>query len=181
MTTFIAFLRGMNLGKRIVKMDELKAIFSSLKFENVRTYIASGNVIFDATENDEKKLTAKIEKALKEALGYEVFVMLRSEKELAKILKDNPFGDVTDGMGQYINFFAETPPAKVAKEIEKESIPTEQVKFKGREMYMLFYCKMSDSEFFKKNTYEKSLGMKATNRNLNTPTKIMALIEKTKS
>lgn len=180
MTTYIAFLRGMNLGKRIVKMNELKAIFNSLKFDNVRTYIASGNVIFDSKDKDEKKLTVKIEKALKETLGYEVFVMLRSQAELAKILKDNPFKDVTEGMGQYINFFAEAPPKNVAKEIEKESIPTEQVKFMNREMYMLFYCKMSDSEFFKKNTYEKRLGMKATNRNLNTPVKIMAMIEKSK-
>lgn len=180
MTTYIAFLRGMNLGKRIVKMDELRKIFEELKFENVRTYIASGNVIFDTKEKDEAKLTAKIEKHLKESLGYEVFVMLRTQTELEKILNDNPFKDVTDGMAQYINFFKETPPKTVAKEIEKESIPTEQVKFIGREMYMLFYCRMSDSEFFKKNTYEKRLGMKATNRNLNTPVKIIAMIEKSK-
>jgi uncharacterized protein (DUF1697 family) len=177
MTTYIAFLRGMNLGKRNVKMDELRKIFSELKFENVRTYIASGNVIFDTKEKDEKKLTAMIEKHLQESLGYEVFVMLRARAELEKALSENPFKDVAT-RGTYISFFAEAPPKAAAKEIEKRSSETEIFKFKGRELYMAFHVGFSDSLFFKKNDYEKLLGMKATNRNINTPVKILAMLEK---
>lgn len=178
MITYIAFLRGMNLGKRNIKMDELRKIFSELKFENVRTYIASGNVIFDAKEKDEKKLTATIEKHLKESLGYDVFVMLRTHAELETVIKNNPFKDVVDGNGQYISFFAEPPPKGPAKEVEKATTGTELFKFKGRELYMLFYVGFSESEFFKKNNYEKLLGIKATNRNINTPVKILAMLDK---
>jgi uncharacterized protein (DUF1697 family) len=181
MTTYIAFLRGMNLGKRNIKMDELRAIFSGLKFANVRTYIASGNVIFDAKETDEAKLTAKIEKELKEKLGYQVFVILRTRAELEAVLKNNPFRDAAGAMGTYISFFAEAPPKAAAKEIEKNSSDTEIFKFKERELYMLFYVGFSDSLFFKKNNYEKLLGIKATNRNINTPVKILAMLEKDKN
>ncbi len=156
MTTYIAFLRGMNLGKRNIKMDELRAIFSELKFTNVRTYIASGNVIFDAKEKDEKKLTAKIETHLKEKLGYEVFVMLRTHAELAVVLKNNPFKDATGAKGTYISFFAEAPPKATAKEIEKNSSDTEIFKFRERELYMLFYVGFSESVFFKRTITKSS-------------------------
>jgi uncharacterized protein (DUF1697 family) len=168
----------MNLGKRNVKMDELRKIFSELKFENVRTYIASGNVIFDAKEKDEKKLTTTIEKHLKESLGYDVFVMLRTHAELEAVIKNNPFKNVADGKGQYISFFKEAPPKGPAKEVEKATTDTEKFKFKGRELYMLFYVGFSESVFFKKNNYEKLIGMLSTNRNINTPVKILAMLEK---
>src|SRR5882757_8621427 len=105
MTTYIAFLRGMNLGKRNVKMDELRGLFSELKLANVRSYIASGNIIFDTKEKDEKKLTGKIEKHLKDGLGYDVKVMLRSRAELEAVLKNNPFKDPPAGTNTYINFY----------------------------------------------------------------------------
>jgi uncharacterized protein (DUF1697 family) len=92
MTTYIAFLRGINLGKRNVKSDELRSIFSGMGFGNVRTYIASGNVLFDTKEKDAEKLTKKIEKGLQDALGYKVIVFLRSHGELESILENNPSG-----------------------------------------------------------------------------------------
>jgi uncharacterized protein (DUF1697 family) len=179
MITYIALLRGMNLGKRNIKMDELRKLFAELKLGNVRTYIASGNVIFDAKEKDEKKLTAKIEKHLKDSLGYEVFVMLRTRAELEAVLKNNPFKDAPENTTTYISFFVEAPPKAAAKEFEKQhTSDLERFKFKDRELYMNFYINFSESQFFKKSNYEKQLGMKATNRNLNTPVKIMAMLEK---
>jgi uncharacterized protein (DUF1697 family) len=179
MTTYIAFLRGINLGKRNVKSDELKAIFSETGFENVRTYIASGNVIFDAKEKDGEKLTKKIERSLEDKLGYKVIVFLRSQAELENILENNPFKNEHGKDGKcYISFLYDEPPKAAAKEIEARSSDTEIFKFIGRELYMLFYVGFSESVFFKKNDYEKVLGVLATNRNLNTPTKIMAMIKK---
>lgn len=178
MTTYIAFLRGINLGKRNVKSDELKTIFSETGFENVRTYIASGNVIFDAKEKDAQKLTKKIEKSLEDKLGYKVIVFLRSQAELEGVLENNPFkADLEKGGKCYISFLSGEPPKNAAKEIEARSSDTEKFKLVGRELYMLFYVGFSESVFFKKNDYEKVLGLLATNRNLNTPTKIMAMIK----
>jgi uncharacterized protein (DUF1697 family) len=171
MTTYIALLRGINLGKRQVKSDQLKSIFSGLGFENVRTVIASGNVIFSVKEKDAGKITQKIEKGLKDKLGFDVIVFLRSEDEVGKILIDNPFRDAADGK-TYISFLSDKPDAGLSKEIEERSSDTELFKLIGRELYMHFYVGFSDSVFFKKNDYEKVLGCLATNRNLNTVLKI---------
>ena len=179
MITYIAFLRGMNLGKRNIKMDELRTLFSALKFENVRTYIASGNVIFDAKEKDEAKLTTKIEKQLKDSLGYAVKVMLRSRAELEAVVKNNPFKNPPAGTNTYINFYEELPAkAAMKKFLDERSSETELFKFKGRELYMMFHGGFSDSQFFKNPKSEKQLGVTVTNRNLNTPVKILAMLDK---
>jgi len=173
MTTYIALLRGINLGKRQVKSDQLKSIFANLGFENIRTVIASGNVIFSAKEKDAGKVTKKIEKGLKDELGFDVIVFLRSEAELEKILDGNPFKDAEKGT-TYISFLLGVPGETAVKEIEARTSDTEIFKFRGREMYLLFHVLMSESVFFKKNDCEKVLGLLATNRNLNTVNKIAA-------
>lgn len=178
MTTYIAFLRGINLGKRNVKSDELKSIFSEMSFDNVGTVIASGNVIFDAKEKNPEKLTKKIEKFLEDKLGYKVIVFLRSQAELESILEKNPFKDDHGKDGKcYISFLSTEPPKDAAKEVLARSSDTEIFKLIGRELYMHFRVGFSDSEFFKKNDYEKVLGVIATNRNLNTPIKILAKMQ----
>jgi uncharacterized protein (DUF1697 family) len=178
MTTYIAFLRGINLGKRNVKSDELRSIFSGMGFENPRTYIASGNVIFDTKEKDAEKLTKKIEKGLEDTMGYKVIVFLRSREELEGILENNPFKDA-HGKGStcYISFLSAEPPKDAVKEVVARTSDTEKFKLVGRELYMLFHVGFSESVFFKKNDYEKVLGVIATNRNLNTPNKILAMMK----
>jgi uncharacterized protein (DUF1697 family) len=179
MTTYIAFLRGMNLGKRNVKMDELRTFFSELKFKNVRSYIASGNIIFGAKEKNETKLTAKIENHLRDQLGYEVKVMLRSEAELEAVVKNNPFKNAPGGTNTYISFYDKAPgKAEIKKFLDERGSETELFQFKGRELYMLFHGGFSDSQFFKNPKSEKQLGVTITNRNLNTPVKILAMLNK---
>jgi uncharacterized protein (DUF1697 family) len=86
MFRFIAFLRAINVGRgRTVKMQSLRQVFESLGLSRVATFIASGNVIFDATTRDTKTLERKIEKRLREVFGYEVPTFIRREAELAKI------------------------------------------------------------------------------------------------
>ena len=179
MTTYIAFLRGINLGKRNVKSDELRSIFSGMGFENVRTYIASGNVLFDTKEKNAEKLAKKVEKGLEDTLGYKVIVFLRSQDELEGILENNPFKeDHRNGGICYISFLSAEPPEAAVKEVVARTSETEKFKLVGRELYMLFHVGFSESMFFKKNDCEKVLGVIATNRNLNTPNKILAMMQK---
>src|SRR5215471_9205178 len=92
MFRFIAFLRAINVGGgRTVKMQSLRQAFESLGFSRVATFIASGNVVFETTTKETKALERKIEKALREALGYEVRTFVREEAELAKIVNHWPF------------------------------------------------------------------------------------------
>ena len=73
MFRFIAFLRAINVGRgRTVKMRSLRQVFESLGFSKVATFIASGNVVFETTTKKTKAFERKIERALKEVLGYEV-------------------------------------------------------------------------------------------------------------
>ena len=81
-TQYVAFLRAVNVGGRVVKMTELKKIFEGAGLEDVSTFIASGNVIF-ASAKPPQKLEPQIQAALQKALGYSVVTMIRSSAEVA--------------------------------------------------------------------------------------------------
>jgi uncharacterized protein (DUF1697 family) len=87
----VAFLRGMNLGNRRITNADLGAAFSGLGFEDVTTYRASGNVIFQSSGQSEGELIAEIEEGLEEALGYEVPTFVRDEGEVDSIADFDPF------------------------------------------------------------------------------------------
>jgi len=91
MERYVAFLRGMNLGKRRIKNEELRAEFEALGFADVATFRASGNAVFGADGKGEGALARRIEAGLGDALGYEVPVFLRSCTEVAAIAAREPF------------------------------------------------------------------------------------------
>ncbi len=91
MIRFVAFLRGINVGGRTVKKEKLQEIFNDLGFENISTFKQSGNVIFEANGADAGKIDKRIEDKLRTALGYDVFVLLRTIKQLKAIVTSDPF------------------------------------------------------------------------------------------
>lgn len=93
-TRYIAFLAAVNVGKRIVKMERLRGLFSDLGLENVRSYITSGNVFFETTAPDREALTERIQAHLERELGFHVDVLLRTEAEVQRIVDLDPFRDV---------------------------------------------------------------------------------------
>lgn len=98
LTTYVALLRGINVGgNNLIKMDDLRKCFEGLSFSNVRTYIASGNVIFSTKKNKHSVLLKTIEKALYKLLGYRTFVVLKTQTEMEAIVNDFPpiFKNVT--------------------------------------------------------------------------------------
>jgi uncharacterized protein (DUF1697 family) len=91
-TVFVAFLRGVNLGKRTVRSADLKSAFEAMGFGGVKTLLASGNVIFEA--DDEPNLAARIEKELKQKFGFEIGTVLRSQQDLQAMVNAAPFKQV---------------------------------------------------------------------------------------
>src|SRR5688572_17077779 len=90
--TYVAFLRGVNVGgKKPIRMKQLAEVLTAAGFRNVRTFIASGNVIFEASAKDPKRIAKKMEKHLLNALGYELTVIIRTVDELRALIKRNPF------------------------------------------------------------------------------------------
>ena len=90
MTRYAAFLRGVNLGKRTVKSAELKAAFEAMGFGNVRTLLASGNVLFDAKPS--RTLKQVVEDGLRAQFGFEVLVVLRTLDDLKTMVASDPVG-----------------------------------------------------------------------------------------
>ena len=88
METYISMLRGINVGRtKRVKMDELKEVYNSLNFKDVKTYIQSGNVIFQFENIDTNELKIKIENKLRESLGFDVAVVIRTKRRIRKNFK----------------------------------------------------------------------------------------------
>lgn len=90
MTRHVALLRGVNLGKRQVKSAELKAAFEAMGFANVKTLLASGNVLFDAAPAQVKRQA--IEKALEARFGFDIGTVLRTQDEIRALIAADPFG-----------------------------------------------------------------------------------------
>lgn len=173
MSKHIAFLRAINVGGHNVKMDRLRQLFESLGFSNVETFIASGNVIFDAKVGNIKVLEKKIESCLHEALGYEVATFIRTNTELAGIANYKPFpqSQLDAAMALNIGFLAEM--LNNAAKLKLMSLQTDidDFHFHGREIYWLCKKKQSDSKI-SNVVIEKTLGMKTTLRGINTVNKI---------
>jgi uncharacterized protein (DUF1697 family) len=92
MATLISLLRGINVsGHRRVSMADLKALYESLGYQSVRTYLQSGNVVFDAPGADPKKHASAIEKAIARILGHEVAVVVKAAKAFSNVTRSNPF------------------------------------------------------------------------------------------
>lgn len=111
-TVYIALLRAVNVGGRVAKMERVRAIFSELGLDNVRSYIQSGNVFFETDRKDHSALTEEIEQHLKAKLGFEVPVFLRTADEVARALALDPFKgiEVTPDTRLSVVFFSEPLP-----------------------------------------------------------------------
>jgi uncharacterized protein (DUF1697 family) len=108
---YAAFLRGINVGgHRLIKMTELARIFTELGLRDVRTVIASGNVVFTSEETDVAELTERIERGLAEALGYPVTVMLRTVEQLRALVGRDPYPAIDpERAHRYVVFFPALP------------------------------------------------------------------------
>src|SRR5579862_2676169 len=91
MQRYIAFLRAVNVGGRVIKMEALRAAFEGLGFKRVETFIASGNVIFETRSASDETLRLKIEARLRETFGYEVATFVRTDSEVVAVAAYQPF------------------------------------------------------------------------------------------
>lgn len=140
MDRYVAFLRGMNLGNRRIKNDELRTEFETLGFEDVATFRASGNVIFGAPGQSESALTKTIEHGLSDALGYEVPVFLRSCDEVAAIAAQEPFAakEVEASKGKLqVTMLTKKPSAAARKKVLALATDEDSLAIEARELFWL--------------------------------------------
>lgn len=176
MDTYIAFLRGINVGGyRPLKMTDLRQMFAKLGFNNVSTYIQSGNVVFDTAEDaDPDFLSTKIKVQIAETFGYDVPVIIRTPYDLKDSLASFPFDD-KDGWKGYISFLANKPMDEQAKELESLSSDIEKFVVRGAELFGFVDKQTDEKPQFSNSFVENKLGVPATTRNLRTVNKILAM------
>jgi uncharacterized protein (DUF1697 family) len=175
MSKYIAFLKAINVGGHTVKMDYLKKLFEKMGFENVETFIASGNVVFETKSKTMDAIKKKIETELEKSLGYKVATFIRTTKELKEVSKHKPFKvlELDNKLNYlYIGFLDNQPNKESQKKVLVLSDEANKFHFNNKELYWLCRKNFSDSGITGK-TLEKALGVETTIRNSTTIRKIV--------
>jgi len=146
-----------------VKMAALIKMFESFGFDNVKTFIQSGNVFFDSEETDEGKLEQQIEKGLQKKLGYEVATMVRTIDELKTMLKRNPFKKISSDAKVSVAFMSDKLKEKVKFPLFSPKKDVEIFAIKDRDAFCIHHL-VNGQWGYPNNFIEKSLGVKTTVR-----------------
>jgi uncharacterized protein (DUF1697 family) len=171
---YIALLRGINIGphKRI-KMEALQQAMRELGFDDVKTYIQSGNVVFKTATTDATRLANKIEKKLLSAFGFPVPVIVRTPAELHQVIQKNSFLKESgiDSAKLHVTFLSGSPEKAVLKSLDTIAAGPDRVRWNDKEIYL--HCPNGYGETKLSNsTLEKALSVQATTRNWETVTKL---------
>ncbi len=174
MKTYIALLRGINVGgHRKVPMVKLRKLLADSGFENVTTYIQSGNVVFQTDNENLRELEKKIHETILVNFGFEVSVIVRNRRQLQKIFNDCPFSEQKKN-DSYFAMFSKIPETNLVKEASKKTYENEEYEIINDCLYL--YCANGYGKAkFSLNYFEKKLNISATSRNYKTMLKLLSL------
>lgn len=175
MNSFVALLRGINVGGKIVKMDVLKKAFESAGFQNVRTLLASGNVVFESEQTDDNILQKILEEKLASVFGFEISLVLRPQDYIQEIVKSEPFKKiaVNPQTRLYVSFLAPKTKSQIVIPYESADKSFQIISMTHDELFSVLTvgAKTTDAMTF----LDKKFGKKITTRNWNTVLKISML------
>jgi uncharacterized protein (DUF1697 family) len=173
----IVLLRGVNLaGRNRVAMPQLREALEESGFENVSTYVQSGNVVLSSTASA-KGVVAEVERLISERFGLDIKVVVRTGAQLAAVEKRNPLGKVAKNPKLYqVTFLEKAPSADVMRKLEAAAAGEEQVVHIGRELYAWHPDGVGRSKLARLLS-GKELGASATARNWSTVTALLALAD----
>jgi uncharacterized protein (DUF1697 family) len=171
---YVALLRGVNVGGRTIKMDELRRVFESLTFANVQTFIASGNVIFETAVKKPAEVEALIEAGLQKAFTYPVLTFVRSTAEMVAVAAEVPFaaGELA-GSGLYVTFHKRALNRGETSKVEAMRSKDDDFAVAGREVYWL-RRRMAERMGEPFPALGKAVDMPGTMRSITTVKKIAA-------
>ena len=180
MKTYIALFRGINVGKTSsLRMKELVAILERLGFQNVRTYIQSGNVALQHPDEDTSRLSSKVSAAIKKTHGFELHVVLLTSDELIKAMAGNPFPEAeAEPQTLHLGFLASAPVNPDLKGLERIKTDSERFLLKGSTFYLHAPDGIGRSKLAA--SAEKLLGVPMTDRNWRTVCKIADMVKEIK-
>jgi uncharacterized protein (DUF1697 family) len=164
-TSYVALLRGVNIGGRLLKMDELRRIAGELGLDQPRTFIASGNLLF-SSDKSEAALKRELEAAIADHMGKPVGVMIRTAAEMAQAAKANPFADQPGN--RVVAIFLDEAPAKDAID-GATNIADEVMALGKREIYVHYPSGQGESKL------KIPTASSGTARNMNSVAKLAEL------
>jgi uncharacterized protein (DUF1697 family) len=170
MPVYVALLRGINiLGYKRIKMDALRKSFEALGFDQVKTYIQSGNVVFKAAKTSPTALCSKIEKRIVSDFGFSSLVISRTQDEMRDAIQKNPFLKETgaDPDKFHVTFLSEVPAAAALRKLEAMVLAPDQLRCVGKDVYLYMPNGVGKSKLMKAS-WERVLSVSTTSRNWRT-------------
>jgi uncharacterized protein (DUF1697 family) len=170
MPIYVALLRGINIGShKRIKMDDLRKSSEGLGFEQVKTYIQSGNVVFKTGKTSSPALSKKIEGQIVSDVGFSASAIVRTSDDLEKTVTDNPFLKQRgiDLEKLHVTFLADVPPASGLKKLAEFTVAPDQSRCVGKEIFLYLPNGFSASSLWKV-PWEKALAVVTTTRNWKT-------------
>jgi len=177
-SSLILLLRGINLGphKRI-SMPELRGLLAEAGFADVRTYVASGNVVLSSSSAP-ASVAAQAEGLIAERFGFDVDVIVRTRGELAEVVALNPLADVAVDPKRYqVTFLEEKVDPEVVARLDLLALEPERLAFDGRELYTWHPDGVGRSKLWAKVASRGGVGARGTARNWNTVTTLLAMAD----
>jgi uncharacterized protein (DUF1697 family) len=171
-STYIALLRAVNVGGNILKMERLRALWAELGLTNIRTYVQSGNVVFEAAQNPEAWLP-DLERKLEGQTRLPVSVLVRTPAQMGRLIATNPFlrqPDV-DPKKLHVTFLSSVPTPPAVDALRAIDTGSDQFQLVGAHIYLYCPAGFADVKLTSK-VIEKILSVKATTRNWNTVNKL---------
>lgn len=179
MTTHLALLRGINVsGHNMIKMEALKSILEAIGFQNVQTYIQSGNVFVDTEEENAAAVGFKIKQEIFKAFGHEVPVVVIGKSDLEACLKNNPFlkDKDLDIKKLYVAFVSKELQKENMNELKISQFKPDEASIDASRIYIKYAVGAGKTRFDQKYI-EKKLNVTATIRNWNTVTQLLKMYE----
>jgi uncharacterized protein (DUF1697 family) len=175
MTTRVAFLRAVNLGRRTVKMATLVEVVERLGYDQVWTHINSGNVVFDGA-GARGAIESRLEKRLEDAFGFEVTTFVRTAAELRKATAVEPF-PVGTGDTYFLTFLKSVPTPVQRRALESLTNRFDTIVVKGRDVHWRMRGKSTDTKL-KTSDWEGIIGRHlSTSRNITMLRKLVAKVD----
>jgi uncharacterized protein (DUF1697 family) len=177
MGTQVLMLRGINLGpNRRVPMAQLRELLTGAGYDDVRTYVQSGNVVL-ASAAEPADLERESARLIAERFGFEIAVVARTRDELAKVVDANPLGDVADNPKRYqVSFLSAQLDANTLSALKAQTAEPERLVAIGRELYAWHPDGVARSKLWNALA-GKALGVTATARNWTTVTTLLAMAD----
>ena len=171
---WIALLRAVNVGGgSTIRMSELRSMFTSAGFAEVKTYMQSGNVIFTTTEPGQQQLTHRIERALQAAFGYRVAVLVLSPAQLRQAAARNPFKPTDPGQACHLMFLSHEPGQKQRQALMAARGDDYHVAVRGKVLYYTFPRRLQGRR--RTVNFEEILGVTGTSRTCTVVAKLIEL------